>query len=78
MASVLKKGSILKGFAHWNSVEESALRQRETILRNNGTISALGHSQSTVAENVLIVPRIMIVCKPICLRIASVSILILS
>ena len=40
-----------------NSVGESASRQREIILRNNGPILALGHSQSTEAETVLIVPR---------------------
>ena len=37
---------------------ESALRQREIILRNNGTISALGHSQSTGAKNFFIFPHI--------------------
>ena len=40
------------------TVLESASRQRENILRNNGTISALGHSQSTGAENFLVIPRI--------------------
>ena len=43
--------SILKGLANWNQVGESASRQRSIILRSNGTISALGHSQSTGAEN---------------------------
>ena len=43
------KASILKGYANWNSVGESA-RQRVTICRNNGTISALCHSQSTKAR----------------------------
>ena len=51
-----RMASILKGQANWNSAGESALRQREIILRNNGIISARGHSQSTGAENVLIVP----------------------
>ena len=32
------------------------MRQREIILRNNGTISALGHFQSTGAENFFIMP----------------------
>ena len=36
------------------SVGESASRQREIIMRNNCKISALGHSQSTGAENFLI------------------------
>ena len=46
-----KKASILKGQANWNSFGESALRQKEIILKNNGTISALGHSLSIWEEN---------------------------
>ena len=50
-----KKASILKGYAveqHWRQS-----RQTENILRNNSTISVLGHSKSTGAENFFIVPR---------------------
>ena len=54
-----KKVSILKGKANWNSVGESASRQRELILRNNGTISVPSHSQSTGAENFFIVDRLL-------------------
>ena len=53
-----KKVSLLKSLANWNSVGENASKQREIILRNNGTISALGHSQSTGVEKFLIVPCI--------------------
>ena len=35
-----------KGISDWNSIGESASRQRDIIL-----FSALGHSQSTEAEN---------------------------
>ena len=38
---------------HWRE----RIEEKETILRNNGTISAFGHSQSTGAENFLIIPR---------------------
>ena len=38
-----------------NSFGESASSQREIILRNNGTISALDHFQSTGAENAPII-----------------------
>ena len=52
-----KKASILKKQANWNSVRESEFKQREIILRNNGTIFTLGHSKSTGTENFLIVPH---------------------
>ena len=44
-----KKASILQ--ANSNSLGESASRKREIILKNSGTISALGHFQSTGGEN---------------------------
>ena len=53
-----EKGFYFEGIINWNSDGESASRQRVIILRNNGTISALGHSQSTGSENSLIIPRI--------------------
>ena len=43
---------------NWNSDEENSSRQWEIILRNNGTIFALGHSQSTGGKNFLVVPCI--------------------
>ena len=42
---------------------DSASRQSEIILRNNGTMSALGHSQSTGTKNFFIVPRTSPVCQ---------------
>ena len=48
--------------ANWNSFGESALRQRDIILRNNGTISALGHSQCTGAKKFFILPLMASFC----------------
>ena len=53
-----------KASANWNSVGESASRQREIILKNNDTIS--GHFQSTVTENFWIVPRNSYIMQTIC------------
>ena len=47
----------LKGKANRNIVRESASRQREIVLRNDGIVSAVGHFQNTGAENVLLFPR---------------------
>ena len=41
-----EEGFYFERISKLNSVGESVSRQREIILRNNGTISALGHSQS--------------------------------
>ena len=51
-----EEGFYFEGISNLYSIGESASRQREIILRNNGTTSALGHSQSTGVQNFLIVP----------------------
>ena len=44
------------------ALEKVHRSKRDIVLRNNGTISALGRSQSTGTENIFIVPRIAISC----------------
>ena len=46
-----EEGFYFEGISKLNSIGKSASRQSEIILRNNGTISALGHSQSKGAKN---------------------------
>ena len=52
-----EEAPILKGQANWNSVGENISKQKDIILRNSGTISVLGHSQSTGTENFLMVQK---------------------
>ena len=55
-----KEGFYFEGISKWNSIRESVSRQRDIILRNNGTISALGRSQSTGTESFFIVSHIFL------------------
>ena len=51
-----EEGFYFEGISQLEQCWRKCIEEREIILRNNGTISALGHSQSSGAENFLVVP----------------------